>query len=280
MVSEGDTNMVMPVAPAYGNGGGFGNAFGGDWAWILLLLLIAGNGFGFGGMGGFAADGAMLYPWMNQSQQVNNGFRDQMINGNITGIQSSITSGFGDMQTALCGGFAGVNASINGTQSALSQQMYTNQISDLERSFASQTANTAGLSNVSNQISQIGFANSSSTADLKYTIANEACQNRATSTANTQAILDKLCQLELDNYKNQLENKNETIAQLRSDLQFARGQASQDVQTAQILAGQTAEVDALYNRLNTCPISTTPVYGKTPIFTCGGNSCGCGYAVA
>ena len=69
-----DESMVMPVSPMYGGGGGFGAGFGGDWGWIILLLLIAGNGFG--GFGG----GDNIYPWMNQSNQVNDGFRDSMIN--------------------------------------------------------------------------------------------------------------------------------------------------------------------------------------------------------
>lgn len=144
-----DSGVVMPVAPMY-NGGGFGGGFGGDsWAWILILLLFAG-GNGFGGFGG----GADIYPWMNQSNQVSDGFRDQMINSSVNGIQSAVTSGFGDVQTALCGGFAGVNASVNGAQNGVTQQMYMNQISDLERSFAAQTANTAGLTNLSQQLSQ------------------------------------------------------------------------------------------------------------------------------
>ena len=85
-----DNDMVMPVSPMYGNGGGNGNGFGwgGDWAWIILLLLLGWGGFGGfgGGMGGFAADGAALYPWMNQAEITQGGFRDQMINNNITSI--------------------------------------------------------------------------------------------------------------------------------------------------------------------------------------------------
>lgn len=68
MISSNESNgMVMPVAPAYGGSGGFGNTFGGDWAWILLLLLLCGNGWG-NGFGGFG--GGDMYPWMNQ--QINN----------------------------------------------------------------------------------------------------------------------------------------------------------------------------------------------------------------
>ena len=122
--------------------------------------------------------------------------------------------------------------------------------------------------------------NRSNIADLKYTVATENCADRAalsdgireiiaSNTASTQRILDQLCQDKID-------AKNDIISQLRQELLYARGQASQDVQTARILAGQTAEVDALYNRLDSCPVGTTPVYGRTPIFTCGNNGCGCG----
>lgn len=280
MVDNGNS-MVMPVAPAYANGGGFGG-FGGDsWGWIILLLLCCGGGWGMGGFGGYGAmmgmaDGFGLYPWLNNSQNINDGFRDQMLNSSVTGIQSSVTSGFGDVQTALCGGFAGVNASISGAQSALTQQMYSNEIANLERSFNAQTANTAGLTNLSSQLANCCCENRAATNDVKYTIATEACANRATSTANTQAILDKLCQLELDNAKSQIEAKNDRIAELQSQLNMAALRESQTAQNAFIAQGLNNEVDALYNRLSNCPVPSTPVYGRTPIFTCSQNSgCGC-----
>ena len=72
-----------------------------------------------------------------------------------------------------------------------------------------------------------------------------------------------------------IDAKNDEIAQLRQELLYARSQASQDVQTARILAGQNTEVDALYDRLNNCPVGTVPVYGRQPIFSCN-NGCGCG----
>ena len=103
---EGSGNgFFMPVAPAYGgmNGGNGGFGFGGDWAWILLLLvLFGGGGWGNGFGGGF--DGG-LYPWMNNSQNINDGFRDQMLNTQITSIGDKIVSGFGDLSTQLCNGF-------------------------------------------------------------------------------------------------------------------------------------------------------------------------------
>lgn len=280
-----DDNMVMQVAPVNGGGNGFGFGDGNGW-WILLLFILLGNGaWGMGGFGG-GFDGG-LYPWMNQSNQINGGFRDQMLNTQIMGVQNSITSGFGDVQTALCGGFAGVNASINGAQNAISQQMYTNQIADLERSFAAQTAQTAGITALQSQLAQCCCDNRAATADLKYTVATEECATRNNSTMNardiidsqnrgTQAILDKLCALELDGVKNQLAQAQRENVGLQNQLNMATMQASQNAQNALIQQGFSNEVDALYNRLNSCPVPTTPVYGRTPIFTCGGNNAGCG----
>lgn len=291
LTDENTTGMVMPVAPMYGgSGNGFGNDFGGSW-WILLLFILLGgwgNGFG-GGYGGFGGNiGSEIYPWMNQSNQINDGFRDQMLGTQVMGIQNSITSGFGDVQTALCGGFAGVNASINGAQNAIAQQMYTNQIADLERSFAAQTANTAGMTALQSQLAQCCCDNRAATADLKYTVATENCADRTQSLMNTrdiidsqtrgtQAILDKLCALELDGVKGQLAQAQRENVGLQNQLNMAALRESQTAQNAFISQGFANEVDALYNRLNTCPVPTTPVYGRTPIFTCNGNNgCGCG----
>lgn len=275
-----DDNMVMPVTPAYGNGGGFGNGFGGDGFWLIILFILLGNGaWGMGGFGG--ADG--LYPWLNNSQNINGGFRDQMLNTQISGIQNSVTSGFGD--TAL--GIAGINQNIcqtgngivgavNGVQNAITAQMYANQIADMQQSFAAQTATMQGFNGV-----QSGLA------DVRYTEATEACTTRNAAAQNTrdiidaqnrgtQAILDKLCALELDGVKGQLAQAQRENVGLQNQLNMAAMQASQTAQTAQILAGQSAEIDGVYNRLKNCPVPSMPVYGNQPIFTCGGNGCGCG----
>lgn len=281
-MDESTNSMVMPVAPMYGGGygGGFGNGFGGDWAWIILLLVLCGgwgNGFG-GGYGGGAAvpfmmgaaDGGFgLYPWMTTNQNINGGFRDQMTHDAITSIGDKITSGFGDVATQLCGGFAGTTAAVTGAQNAISQQLYANQLADLERSFAAQTANTQGMTAIQAQLAQCCCDNRAATADVKYTIATEACNDRAAVSQGIQTILDKLCQLELDGYKRENDN-------LRTQLSDAKIAASQTAQNAFIANGFANEVDQLYNRLNSCPVPTTPVYGRTPIFTCGGNNVGCG----
>lgn len=111
----------------------------------------------------------------------------------------------------------------------------------------------------------------------RFADANNTRDIIQSQTANTQAILDKLCQLELDGVKAQVEAKNDRISELQSQLNMAALRESQTAQNAFISQGFANEVDQLYNRLNNCPVPTTPVYGRTPIFTCNQNSgCGCG----
>ena len=173
-----DTNgsgMVMPVAP-YGGNGGFGG-FGGDGWWIILLFLVFGGAWG-GGFGGFG--GGDIYPWLNNSQNINDGFRDQYLMTTVSSIGDSINSGF-----------AGLNA-------AISQQNF----------------------GIQSQLAQCCCDNRLASADLKYTIATENCADRAAiadglrevisaTQAQTQTILDKMCADKID-------SKNEQIWMLQN----------------------------------------------------------------
>lgn len=265
---NGGSNMVMPVSPmGNGYGGGFGNGgFGGDWGWLILVLLLCGGGWGNGFGGGYG--GGYDFPWLFNGQQnintnTNNGFRDAMINDNITSVRDGIHSistqlcdGFGTTQMAIANGFAGVEQGANARQMADMQQMFSLQSS----------------------LQNCCCENRAATQDLKYTIATEECATRQASTANTQAILDKLCQLELDGVKAQVDAKNDRIAELQNQLTMANLAASQGAQTAAIRAGQATTANQLVSELRSCPIPAMPVYGQTPIFTCNNNGCGCGAA--
>lgn len=254
MVSNGTDNMVMPVAPMYGsyngcNGNGFG--WGGDWAWIILLLLLGGNGWGNGFGGGYGADGVMPYLWNTQTQNdVNRGFDNSGLSSQLSGIQSAITSGFANAEVARC----------NGLIDSMNQRFTDTQ-------FIGQNINT-----LSAQLAQCCADNRLATANLGSDIAREACATRTSDTQNTQLLLnaintgvqsikDQMCNDKID-------SKNEKIADLERQLTAAQSNAF-------VQKGLADEVDALYNRLSNCPVPTTPVYGRTPIFTCN-NNCGCG----
>ena len=270
-LSNGSNELVMPVAPMYGGGqGGFGS-WGGDGWWIILLLLFAGGGWGNGFGGGY---GNMMlgydFPWLLNGQSgintnTNNGFQNALLNDNITSIRDGIASlstqlcnCCGDMQMSLANGFAGVEQGANARQMANMQSMF----------------------GIQSQLQDCCCENRANIADLKYTVATENCADRTQSmqntrdiiesqTRSTQAVLDKLCQLELDGFKRENDN-------LRSQLNMATLRESQTAQNAFIQQGFSDEVDQLYNRLNNCPVPSTPVYGRTPIFTCNNNGCGCG----
>lgn len=294
-LTDGNENgMVMPVQPMYGGNGGFGNGFGGDWAWIILLLLLGWGNNGWGGNGAFNGNGGFSqdYAWLANGQQnimtnTNNGFRDQMINDSITSVrdgihslQTQLCNCCGDVQMSLANGFAGVEQGAN-----------ARQIANMQQAFAAQTAVTSGMNDLAMGLQNYCCENRAGIADLKYTVATENCADRTqamqntrdiidSQTRGTQAIIDKLCQLELDGVKAQVEAKNDRIAELQTQLNMANLAASQTAQNAFIAQGFANEVDQLYTRLSSCPVPSVPVYGRQNIFQCNQNSgCGCGCGV-
>ena len=230
-----------------------------------------GNGNGFGG--GFNND----YAWLSNGQKeimqnTTDGFNTLHLSNQVEGVRDGIH----DIQNAICNSTASINSNIsNGFYSAEiganNRQMANMQTAfDLSRQFAdccceNRLANCQTQNIIQSEGSATRFADANNTRDIIDS------QNR-----NSQAILDKLCQLELDGVKAQVEAKNDRIAELQSQLQMADLRASQTAQNAFISQGFANEVDALYNRLNSCPVPSTPVYGRTPIFTCNNNGCGCG----
>lgn len=248
--SGGANGFYMPVAPAYMGGGyggsGFGG-FGGDWGWIILLLLFAGGGWGngFGGGNNFGYD----FPWLMTGQQNINanttgGFRDAMLNDGIT----SIRDGIHDLSTQIG-----------------------------NSSFGTQTALLQGFNSLQAQQAECCCENRLGVASLGADIAREACATRTADAQNTQSVVgvitsgiqsikDQLCQDKID-------AKNDEISQLRSELMYARGQASQDVQTAAIQAGQRA----LANEVEQYVLPTPrPAYIVQNPNCCYNNTCGCG----
>lgn len=257
LTDESGGGMVMPVTPMNNAGTGFG--FGGDGIWLLILFfLLCGNG-NWGGNGGMNG----LYPWMNNSQNINDGFRDQMINSSVAGIQNAVTAGFGDVQTALCGGFAGVNAAISNGFAQSEIAANARQIADMNQNFAAQTATLQGFNGIQSQLAQCCCDNRASIADLKFTVATEACADRnaisnalrdvlTATQAQTQTILDKMCQQEIENLKSQ------NLA-LQNQVNMQALAASQAAQTAALVADNTAQTQYIVNRVAPYPVPSYTV---------------------
>lgn len=278
--------LAMGGGMGWGGLGGFGGMWGMDGAFPWLLASNA-----------------------NNQNSTNAGFDSLQLSNQISGLRSDVTGGFSDtalgiagvnqnicqstgqIQNSLCQGFAGTTAAVTNAQNAVTQQLYNNEIASLNRSFAEQTANMQGQNAIQTQIaaSQANFnqcccdaraQENANAADLKYTIATENCADRAAlsdgvrdlltaQTANTQRILDKLCDQELA--AAQREN-----AELRTRLNMADLAASQAAQTAALVADNTAQTQYIVNRVAPYPIPAFPVgnpYGYNSYY---GNSYGCG----
>ena len=202
------TNTYMPVMPA-GYGGGFGDGMGNGW-WIILLFLFMGFGNGFGGFGN---NGARFV-----NADVQRGFDQSAVMGGVNGLQNTVTSGYGDLQTALCGGFAGVNASIANGFAQAEIGANARAMSDMQQMF-----------NLQSQFSQCCCDNRMATIQTQNIVQSEGAATRLAIEKQTQSILDKLCEQEIE----QLRAAN---VNLQNQLNMANLNASQVSQTQQIIA--------------------------------------------
>ena len=198
---EDGNNMYMPVAP-YGGGG----MDGGNWWWIILLFMFAG-GWG-GGFGGFGNNGAGFV-----GADVQRGFDQSAVMSGMSNLQNGITAGFGDLQTSLCGGFASVNAAITNGFAQAEIAENGRQMSNMQQMFALQT--------------QVGATQNA--------VTSEGAATRAAILEQTNAILSKLCDQELDNLR-------AANVSLQNQLNMANLAASQTAQTQQIIAALTPTV--------------------------------------
>ena len=205
-----DTSTYMPVMPV--NNGGIGDGMGNGW-WVILLFLFLGFGNGFGGMGNNAAG------FVNADVQ--RGFDQSAVMGGVSNLQNGITAGFGDLQTSLCGGFAGVNAAINNGFAQAEIGENARQMANMQQMFGVQT----GIEN------------------LKFTVATEACADRAAVTNAladlTSLINSRFNQLEMQRAQDKIDSKNEQIISLQNQLNMANLAASQTAQTQQIISALT-----------------------------------------
>lgn len=254
---ENGTMSPADMAAVMNNGNGMGFGGNGAWWWIIILFLFFGNR-GWGN-GGFNGDG-------NVYADVQRGFDQNSVMNGINGLNASVGNGFANVQNALCNGFAGVNQGFANAQMANMNQMF-----DLQTGLGNQ------LNTIAMNQQNCCCENRAAVADLKYSMATEAAATRAQGQQNTQAVLDKLCQLEMDgikqNYENRIAGMQNALDQARSDNQALRFAASQGTQTSQILADNAAQTSALEQYLNPAPIPAYVV--QNPRFAGQNFGCGC-----
>lgn len=218
------SGFVMPVAPS---GSGFGGGFGGDGIWVLLLfILLCGNG-GFGGNGG-----NNLYPWLNNSDTINGGFRDQLLNTNI----ASINSGINGVTAAVTNGFAQAEIAANARQMAEMNQIF----------------------GIQSSLQNCCCENRMATVQTQNVVQAEGAATRLAIQNQTQQILDKLCAQEIETLR-------ERNVSLQNQVNMLNLAASQTQQTAALIADNTAQTQYLVNRISPYPIpSYTVANPNTP----------------
>ena len=250
---------LSDIAAATGgnrNNDGFGFDGNGAWIFLFFILFLAGgwgNGNGFGNNG----RGAAVTEINNDVQR---GFDQSALINGITGLTNAVNTGFSSAEVSRC------NAQAN-----LLQTLNNNQASTLAQINNNQAATLAQLNTIATNQLSCCCDNKAGLAELKYTIATENCADRtaiadalkdiiASNTANTQAILDKLCQQEIDALKAQNQ-------QLQMQGYLASLAASQNAQTGQILTDNATQTTTLLRALNPTPI---------PAYIVGNpNGCGC-----
>lgn len=243
-LSNNEGLSLADVAAVTGNNGGFFGGGENSFA-LLILFLFAIMGGNWGNNWG-GNNGAMPYiVSSNTDNDIQRGFDQSAVMGSLNGITTAVSNGFANAEISRANNMTNLLQSINGL--SMTQQ-------------------------------NCCCENRAAVADLKYTVATEACADRAAVTSGVRDIQDSITsgiQTVLTQMCNdKIDAKNERIAELESQLNMATLRESQTAQTAQILANNAAQTAALEQYLNPAPI---PAYVVQNPNCCAQNyACGCG----
>ena len=200
---------IADIAAVTGGGNnGWGNGWGGDGWWVLIILFALFGGWGrggaFGGNGGCGCDGACA-----TVGDIQRGFDNQGVTNKLNGLEQGLSQlGYADLQQ------------FSNISNGLCQLGYQTQaaVNDVSRQLSECCCDTReAIQGVNYNIAQ-GFANQG------FQLQQCCCDLKETMNNNTRAITDQLNQF-------RMEDKNEQIAELRSQVQalnLAQSQANQN----------------------------------------------------
>lgn len=275
-LTEGNGLSAADIAAVMGNNGnngGFG--FGNDGAWWILILLLFGCFGGWGNNNGFGVGNGGFLPYMMGNQQGSDVQRvvdQQSVMNGITGLSTAMANGFSNAEISRCNSQANILQTLNNNNNVMTQ----------------------GINSLAMSLQNCCCENRAATADLKYTVATEACADRnavqaaAQQLSNTyaqgnQAILNKLCQLEMDgikqNYDNRIalmqQNYENRISSMQNTIDNYRNKDNIASVVNPIIADNAAQTAALENYLNP---PARPAYVVQNPNCCQPmwNSCACG----
>lgn len=253
MSLSNESNMVMPVTPAYGMGGYGNGMWGGEWgSWILLFLLFGMFGRGWGGWGN---ESSCCSPATCSDLQA--GFNNQAVTNKLNGLENGLCS-LGYDQLAQMNG---INTNILNTGFGIQNAVQQGTVAAMQNTNALQTQLSNCCCGLEKGQMQITNSMDSGFCQTNYNLATNTNSIIQNAHADTDRVIAKLDAMEMA-------HKDETIAALRSQvdaLNLAQSQANQNTY--------------LVNTLRPCP---TPAYitcnpwGGASYGACGSYSgCGC-----
>ncbi len=259
---------IAAVTEGTGGNGGFGNGWGDGW-WIILLFLFAGwggRGFG-GGFGGGSGGGGSDMPVTRGELDYSN------LDSSIRGVQQGLCDGFYAMNTGMLNGFGNIQNTLmdgfHGVDNAICTLGYQTQ-AGINSVNVNNMQNTNAISRqladcccgIERQIADCCCENRAAIADIKYTMATNAC---ATNTAIANATRDII------------DGQREST---RSILDFLVSDKLQTLQTEnqnlKLKASQAEQNNYLIEALRPCPVPAYPVCAPYYANGCGGNGFGFG----
>lgn len=235
--------------PVFPYGGGYNNGFGGDsgWLWLIVILAIMNGGFGNGFGGGFG---------------YNNNLDQEFISRDIFSTNQNVSTTGAGLASNICN-------STSQLAAAIADSKYDTGLAVLENRYANQLGQANTNSQIANcccdvreAISGVNYNNALQTQQLSAQIATEACASRATSTENTQKILDKLCAMEIDNLQTRLGEKEAEIRELQ--LENSQKDLAQNI------------VDQIRPTANPAWLVASPYQSIYNPYA--NNGCGCGFS--
>ena len=233
----------------YQNGYGWGNDW---WAWIIILALFGGFGNrGFGWGNGFNGGNSCCTP--ATCAEVQNGFNNANVQSMLNGIENGICS-LGYDQLAQMNG---INQNIMQTGFGLQQAINNMGVTQMQDTNA-----------LSRQLADCCCESREAISNVRFDMATGFCNlgnqiNQAVQTitqndnANFRAIHDELVAY-------RMQDKDETIAELRTQVQALNLGVSQRNQTADIV-----------NQIRPCPVPAYQVANPYAYNNCCNNGCGC-----
>lgn len=249
------TPSIADIAAVTGGGNnGWGNNGDGWWVLIILFALFGGWGRGgvFGNGNGSGCDGACA-----TVGDIQRGFDNQGVMNKLNGLEQGLSQlGYSDLQqfSNISNGLCQLGYQ---TQNAITQA----QIAQMQSANALQS-----------QLADCCCENRAAIAQVRYDMSTDACaiQNAIASAArditdnqnaNYRALHDEIV-------ANRMEDKNEQIADLRSQVQALNLAASQQNQNRYLIDQLRPCPTPAYVTAN--PWASQPQYG-----CCAQTNCGC-----